>query len=199
MAQIFYRQSNGQFDKVSTPSTIPVPVSEGGTGCTSLTGSSGFLKRLHPDNGISAYFCTFGPGYVASGAISDIDLLKRIYPVGSVYLSFSNISPALLFGGAWSAITGRFLYCGDNTSTGGSNTNTHSHWTCWGTAGSEAEIYFCNGEQTGTRVINGSGYGTYVRNAVSKNLGARRETLTYDATISTMPAYQSVYAWRRTA
>lgn len=31
------------------------------------------------------------------------------YPVGSVYISFSNTSPAKLFGGAWEKIEGKFL------------------------------------------------------------------------------------------
>ena len=90
-------------------------------------------------------------------------------------------------------------YFNAGTGTGGANSQAHNHWTLWGTSGSEAEIYFCNGEQTATRVINGDGYGTYVRNTVSKNPGARRETATYSTTVNNMPAYQTLYAWRRTA
>lgn len=120
-------------------------------------------------------------------------------PVGYVYISWSSTSPASLFGGSWTAITGRFPYFNAGTGTGGANSQAHNHWTLWGTSGSEAEIYFCNGEHTATRVINNDGYGTYVRNAVSKNPGARRETATYSTTVNNMPAYQTLYAWRRTA
>ena len=55
-------------------------------------------------------------------------LLKRIfnlmYPVGSVYASVNATSPAVLFGGTWTKIEGRFLWATGSTpkSTGGSRT-----------------------------------------------------------------------------
>ena len=67
------------------------------------------------------------------------DLLDLIYPVGSIYMSVNNTSPATLFGGTWEAIGGRFLLGADTTysagSTGGEETHTltinempsHSH------------------------------------------------------------------------
>ena len=39
-----------------------------------------------------------------------IDYNLVIYPVGALYFSFTSTSPADLFGGTWSPITGRFLY-----------------------------------------------------------------------------------------
>lgn len=38
-----------------------------------------------------------------------INLLEVIYPVGSIYCSENNISPATLFGGTWSQIKGAVL------------------------------------------------------------------------------------------
>lgn len=38
-----------------------------------------------------------------------INLLEIIYPVGSIYCSENNISPATLFGGTWSQIKGAVL------------------------------------------------------------------------------------------
>lgn len=35
--------------------------------------------------------------------------LSEVYPVGSIYMSTEPTSPASLFGGSWSQITGRFL------------------------------------------------------------------------------------------
>ena len=35
--------------------------------------------------------------------------LSEVYPVGSIYMSTEPTSPASLFGGSWSQLTGRFL------------------------------------------------------------------------------------------
>lgn len=39
-----------------------------------------------------------------------VDFLETVYPVGSVYLTFENTSPADLFGGTWTQLqSGRYL------------------------------------------------------------------------------------------
>lgn len=38
-----------------------------------------------------------------------VNLLDIVYPVGSIYQSTKNTSPASIVGGTWSAIQGRFL------------------------------------------------------------------------------------------
>lgn len=61
-----------------------------------------------------------------------INLLDIVYPIGSIYMTISETSPALLFGGTWSQITGMYYlraYIDDPNSegyaepgqTGGSN------------------------------------------------------------------------------
>lgn len=82
-----------------------------------------------------------------------------IYPVGSIYMSANNVSPALLFGGTWEQIKDRFLLAAGNTyaagGTGGSadaSLPAHTH-TVSGTAAS-------NGAHThtvsGTAASNGA-------------------------------------------
>ena len=56
---------------------------------------------------------------------------KLIYPVGTIYFSTVATSPATLFGGTWERISGRFLWCGDDSEastakTGGAATVTLS-------------------------------------------------------------------------
>lgn len=70
-----------------------------------------------------------------SGSYSDLTdtptsiSMADVYPVGSVYISTANTSPAAMFGGAWEQITGKFLVSTGTSysagSTGGSSTHRH--------------------------------------------------------------------------
>ena len=53
------------------------------------------------------------------------DILKYVYPVGSIYMSMNSTNPEKLFGGTWEQITGRFLWATQNTPgvTGGEKTH----------------------------------------------------------------------------
>ena len=58
-----------------------------------------------------------------------LDILNKIYPVGSLYMSVNSTSPATLFGGTWEKMTGGFIYgCVSNVGNGnGTGTSTNSH------------------------------------------------------------------------
>ncbi len=51
------------------------------------------------------------------------EILKKVYPIGSLYMSISSTSPATLFGGTWERINGYYLYAGNGGNTAGSNTS----------------------------------------------------------------------------
>lgn len=55
------------------------------------------------------------------------NLLTAVYPVGSVYLSISSISPASIIGGTWEQIKDKYLRCVSTTigSVGGNDTHSH--------------------------------------------------------------------------
>ena len=65
-------------------------------------------------------------GHITSGGTAvtvptNSNIVDLIYPVGSIYMSVNSTSPATLFGGTWSRITGRFLLAAtDNGSSGAS-------------------------------------------------------------------------------
>ena len=116
----------------------------------------------------------------------------KAYPVGAYYISESATSPASLFGGTWTQVTGRFLRAANDTATGGSNTHTlttaqlpknkaYSSANVNGNAGFSDALY------TGA-FTQGSEYAylnlTYIGGGSSHN---------------NMPAYKDVYVWRRTA
>ena len=72
-------------------------------------------------------------GHTHTGA--DItNLFNLVYPVGSIYMSVNNTSPATLFGGTWEKIQGRFLL-GSGTTSG-----TSKSYTLGGTAGSKDAV-----------------------------------------------------------
>ena len=134
--------------------------------------------------------------------------LNLIYPVGSVYSSYTSTSPASRFGGTWTAITGTFPYYNAGTGTGGSNSHTltvaempsHNHslkghtWNWAAQSGS------------GMHLGVGDVVDVYVGEPFSHNSLASIQGL-YDqsnasgvgASHNNMPAYQTLYAWRRTA
>lgn len=116
----------------------------------------------------------------------------KAYPVGAYYISESATSPASLFGGTWTQVTGRFLRAANDTATGGSDTHTlttaqlpknkvYSSGDVNGNAGFFDELY------TGA-FTQGSEYAylnlTYIGGGQSHN---------------NMPSYKDVYVWRRTA
>lgn len=134
----------------------------------------------------------------SASSIEDLNswLLDNVFKVGFVWTSYVNKSPASILGGTWTAITGRFPYFNAGTSTGGSNTNTlttaqipsHNHSLMDNVmlyaAGNGGPVY--GGGTTSATMRTNSGY----TGTGSAGGGAAHNN---------MPAYQTLYAWRRTA
>lgn len=112
------------------------------------------------------------------------------FPVGYIYQSYNSTSPANIYGGSWTPITGRFLYCNSGTSIGGSNTHTlsinemprHNH---------VVDILMAN--NGGSQYLHTTYWGPH------KNVTAYTQNTGGSAAHNNMPAYQTCYAWRRTA
>ena len=123
------------------------------------------------------------------------EILGLVYPVGSIYMSINNVSPATLFGGKWVQIKGRFLLGASDVykanTTGGEATHAlttdempnHQHSIWFPNSGGEqsAEIGY---PEAGSR-------NTYYAEA-SKTAGAGG-----GAAHNNMPPYLVVYMWRR--
>lgn len=133
--------------------------------------------------------------YLTKKAVGELLPWQQIYPVGAVYISYESTSPASLFGGKWTAITGRFPYFNAGTATGGSNTQTltvaqlpsHTHNTSlWHNNGSGGTENYGLTYSDWNGVRGGAWY-----DHASKATGS-------GSAHNNMPAYQTLYAWRRT-
>ena len=122
------------------------------------------------------------------------------YPVGALYLSFSATSPASLFGGTWAQISGRFLRAASGTGTGGSDTCTltgtqmpgHYHGVVREQDGDWAGYWQSNVSEGGLWWVVSNG-------TPGANRGLKTTSVGGGGSHNNMPAYQDVYAWRRTA
>ena len=124
------------------------------------------------------------------------NLMKRIYPVGSIYISTVSTNPSTLFGfGTWAQIKDTFLLAAGTTykagSTGGEATHkltvnempAHTHQQSVGQS-SEDFIVAQGGEASW--VLNGAG---------TSQTGSTGGSAAHN----NMPPYLAVYVWKRTA
>ena len=117
-----------------------------------------------------------------------------MFKVGYVWISYTDTSPSGLVGGTWTPITGVFPYFNAGTGTGGSNTHTlnvsempsHNHYPLHGNV--ETSVVTTGGGAAGARIpLNGASYATDTLRDTGGSLPHNN-----------MPAYQTLYAWRRT-
>lgn len=130
-----------------------------------------------------------------TGVATERELALKAHPVGSVYFSYSPTSPAALFGGTWVQMTGRFVRMANDVSTGGADTHTltaaqmpnhvHGLWykTGWGSGNSGSQGY----------------YVWQIFSTVGDSWNATTNAAGSGSAHNNMPAYQDLYAWRRTA
>lgn len=124
------------------------------------------------------------------------DFILTIYPVGSIYMSVSNINPGDLFGGVWDQIKDKFLLSAGDKHTSGETGGEEKHTL------TEAEIpshvHYAYGW---AEVADGSG--TYKVLGAMSEAGSGAAYSTYPTGSSEphniMPPYLTVYMWKRIA
>jgi hypothetical protein len=130
------------------------------------------------------------PDHLANPAV--LQVLQAVYPVGSIYCSYGNTSPATLFGfGQWTKIEGRFLLGANSTyslgSTGGAATvaltvaqlPAHSHGASSASAGVHTHSITVNSAGAHTHTVSGTAEsaGAHTHTASSASAGAHTHTV----------------------
>lgn len=148
------------------------------------------------------------------GATGTVDILSA-YPVGSIYMSVISTSPADLFGGSWTRISGRFLL--------GLGSNTANTITSYGSlpagAINRTTVQEQGGEVTHKLTISempahSHNYKDYYNVLSGATGNSARKVVAYEpeanltdqstaisgsgTTHNNMPPYFTVYMWRRT-
>lgn len=146
-------------------------------------------------------------------------VLDRIQPVGSLYFSTSNTSPASLFGGTWERYAqGRVVVSASDTDkdftvgkAGGEKTAVHAHFqTIGGGTNGDPTVYFGGDVAPDTLNDTVPAYTPQRRNWMANRVTHLKrdfeygnaqfvETETHQAKTSTLQPYVAVYVWRRTA
>ena len=148
---------------------------------------------------------------VANGAVKTADLLNKVYPVGAIYMSVNDTTPASFLGGTWEQLEDRFLLgCGNTYTpglTGGEATHkltvnempshTHRVWSGTGKTSNSAGLgyNYCYS-------IGGCDNDTTSKSWMSKT-GAKSQPLLENtgggSAHNNMPPYLVVFMWKRTA
>jgi hypothetical protein len=150
-------------------------------------------------------------GYYRATPAETSNLLDYIYPVGSIYLSYSHVSPADLFGGTWVRIENAFLWAttpgGIIGQTGGESTHTltvnempsHKHDIVWNDTNPQTVSLSSNKATASTSTAAKQGYRTsysvsnvHTDSYIASPTGG-------GAAHNNMPPYIQISAWRRTA
>ena len=153
-----------------------------------------------------------------SGFLVKSNLLNYVYPVGSIYMSTVNTSPASFLGGTWEQLKNGFLYGGTSYGSGnGTGTSTQSHTLTVSEIPSHghAQSWAGNDGTTNNLVTNKTSGSQSSRNTFGTGSGCRYNAQTAwhnsGATIvgtgttggggghSHGIPYISVFMWRRTA
>ena len=158
-------------------------------------------------------------GYQPDGTIEAADfapnaIVEAVYPIGSIYMSVNDISPAMQFGGTWESINDVFLMCGGSIyghgTTGGSTTHTHTTGDCTLT------VNQIPSHSHGARGVNDSSsmsesWGNYpIRiyqdkasnwgvSSIEYTGGGQAHNHGNTGSSSNLPPYLTVYTWKRIA
>ena len=137
------------------------------------------------------------------------DLINIIYPIGSIYMSVNNISPASFLGGTWEAIKDRFLLAAGSSYSAGSTGGEASHKLTQNEIpnyhiGFLPQAVMGMHAEWQNKGITAGHQSRGTRNTVTATSGQTDPQWGYDihtyggdAAHNNMPPYLTVYIWKR--
>lgn len=129
--------------------------------------------------------------------VKALGIFDAIYPVGSLYISVNDVSPAVLFGGTWEKIEDRFLIGASATypagETGGDTQHRHISPNGYNAANGFLGMSFAQGTE---QVQINSSFAA-LNMAVTEGSGNYNWKLPKTDSVSHMPPYLPVYMWQR--
>lgn len=205
-------KSADQYALKSELPNVPVQSVNGKTGAVSLSASDvGALSATAQAADSAKLGGVAASDYAKKTDIpetNDVDLMT-VYPVGSIYMSVNETSPASLFGGTWEQLKDRFLLGAGDSYVAGSMGGEATHLL------TEDELPALRGTINVHGGENGSNYWNPVgvfagSETVDKYIKVSGSTLTSASSITgldfsagndmphnNMPPYLSVYMWKR--
>lgn len=151
------------------------------------------------DCAMDAYFT--GATELPSGVlVGGKSLLNLIYPVGSIYMSANNVSPATFIGGTWEQIKDKFLLAAGTTYAAGATGGEATHTLTTGEMPNHYHVMKVASATTtasdaGWRASGVKAYSSQVVNSPTDNI----TDVGGNAAHNNMPPYLVVYVWKRTA
>ena len=147
------------------------------------------------------------------------DLIDLIYPIGSIYLSMKNLSPASFLGGTWQALGGDYSFWTQNVGNNNGDTDLNYGSVTGGLPDIEGEIVSNNEWSVGNNdtcsnsgALEGRWFSRYTSSGTSSsntymggihfraskyNSGSNPYGKTEGTTVR--PTAYKIFAWRRTA
>ena len=140
---------------------------------------------------------TAGLNVTGDFTINDTTFLDKVYPVNSIYISYSHTSPAELFGGSWTRLSNTFLWGCDSTGvigqTGGEKTVTLT------VNEMPSHQHFLSNYNTGGTTADYSTYAVMAPGTVGYSANVKTSFNGNGAAHNNMPPYTQVSIWRRIA
>lgn len=139
------------------------------------------------------------------------NILKDVYPIGSIYMSANNTNPGDLFGGTWEQLQDKFLIGAGNKYTVNSTGGEVSHKLTSSELPKVSGSITMHSAATSTNIhaVGGSFSSGHTNSNTYKDggnqasgapsIGVINLNFGGDIAHNNMPPYLSVYMWKRTA